>query len=154
MVRIVRPGQMTAVGSVVFFDVGSDVISKQADSVIRDLAVQLRGKPQKIEVRGHVSSEYAARTEGTDEAIMLGIRRAAAVRRLLVEREGIDPNRFRISSAGDSEPMSRTSRSSAIARNPRVEVFMLDETVDDLHGTAAERNAAKIQINDSTQEDQ
>lgn len=154
MVRIVRPGQMTAVGSVIFFEVGSDVISKQAETVIRDLAIQLRGKPQKIEVRGHVSSEYAARTEGTDEAIMLGIRRAAAVRRILVEQEGIDPNRFRISSAGDSEPMSRTSRSSAIARNPRVEVFMLDETVDDLHGTAEERNAAKIQVSDSNQENQ
>ena len=113
MVRIVRPGQMTAVGSVVFFEIGSDTVTKQGDAVIHDLAAQLRGKPQKIEVRGHVSSEYAARTEGTDEAIMLGFRRAAAVRRLLVDREGVDPSRFRISSAGDSEPMSRTSRSSA-----------------------------------------
>ncbi len=152
-VRIVRPGQLTAVGSVIFFELGSDAISKQADAVIHDLAAQLRGKPQKIEVRGHVSSEYAARTEGSDEAIMLGFRRAAAVRRLLVEREGIDSNRFRISSAGDSEPMSRTSRSSAVARNPRVEVFMLDETVEDLHGTAEERNAAKIQTKDSNRED-
>lgn len=149
MVRIVRPGQMTAVGSVIFFEIGSDAISEQADQVIRELANQLRGKPQKIEVRGHVSSEYAARTEGTDEAIMLGFRRAAAVRRLLVEREGIESIRFRISSAGDSEPMSRASRSSAIARNPRVEVFMLDETVEDLHGTQEERNATTIHIEDS-----
>jgi chemotaxis protein MotB len=139
---------------VIFFELGSDTISKQSDAVIRDLAHRLRGKPQKIEVRGHVSSEYAARTQGTDEAIMLGFRRAAAVRRLLVEREGVEPNRFRISSAGDSEPMSRTSRSSAVARNPRVEVFMLDETVDDLHGTPEERNAETIQIPDSNREEQ
>lgn len=151
-VRIVRPGQTTAVGSVVFFELGSDAISTTADGVIKSLADQLRGKPQKIEVRGHVSAEFAARTEGSDEAVLLGIRRAAAVRRLLVEREGVDPDRFRISSAGDSEPMSRTGRSSAIARNPRVEVFMLDETVEDLHGTVDERKAATIQMSDDGRE--
>lgn len=152
LVRVVRPGQMTAVGSVIFFDLGSDAISPSADAVITHLADQLRGKPQKIEVRGHVSAEFAARTDGTDEAIMLGFRRAAAVRKLLVQREGLNSDRFRISSAGDSEPMSRTGRSSAIARNPRVEVFMLDETVEDLHGTADERNAATIQTDDASGE--
>jgi len=151
-VRIVRPGQTTAVGSVVFFELGSDEISPAADAVIKNLAEQLRGKPQKIEVRGHVSAELAARTEGTEEAVMLGFRRAAAVRRLLVDREGLQADRFRISSAADSEPMSRTGRSSAIARNPRVEVFMLDETVEDLHGTADERKAATIQLDDASRE--
>lgn len=153
-VRIVRPGQMTAVGSVIFFELGSDAITEQADQVIRDLAAQLRGKPQKIEVRGHVSSEYAARTSGSDEAILLGFRRAAAVRHLLVERERIDPIRFRVSSAADSEPMSRTSRGTAVARNPRVEVFMLDETVDDLHGSEDERITTTIQVDDANREDQ
>lgn len=142
-VRIVRPGQMTAVGSVVFFETGSEDISESADAVIKQLASQLRGKPQKIEVRGHVSAEFAARTKGSDEAIKLGFARAAAVRRILVEREGIDPARFRISSAGDSEPMNKTGRTSATARNPRVEVFMLDETVEDLHATTDERSEDK-----------
>ncbi|MGI9474668.1 MAG: OmpA/MotB family protein [Rubripirellula sp.] len=153
-VRIVRPGQMTAVGSVVFFELGSEKITPAANAIIKDLAIQLRGKPQKIEVRGHVSAEFAARTAGTDEAVMLGFRRAAAVRRILVEREGLHSARFRISSAADSEPMSRTGRSTAIARNPRVEVFMLDETVEDLHGTADERQAATIRSSGATPKDQ
>ena len=147
-VRVVRPGQMTAVGSVIFFELGSDEVSKSADAVISELAAQLRGKPQKIEVRGHVSAEYAARTEGTDEAILLGFRRAAAVGRILVDREGLDPARFRISSAGKSEPMNGTPRSGAISRNPRVEVFLLDETVQDLRGSLDERNAATIPLDD------
>lgn len=152
-VRIVRPGRMTAVGSVIFFEIGSHEISRQGEAVIHDLATQLRGKPQKIEVRGHVSSEYAARTVGTDEAIMLGIRRAAAVRARLVEHEGLNPERFRISSAGDSEPMSRTNRAVSVARNPRVEVFMLDETVDDLHGTAEERSSTVIPVEPQRREE-
>ncbi len=151
-VRIVRPGQMTAVGSVVFFEVGSDVLSPSADLAIKKLAVQLRGKPQKIEVRGHVSSEYAARTEGTEDAVMLGFQRAAAVRRLLVEREGISAARFRISSAADSEPMSRTGKNGASNRNPRVEVFLLDETVEELHGTADEREAETMTMDEANRE--
>jgi len=132
LVRIIRPGQTTAVGSVIFFDIGSDSLSPAANSAIKKLAEQLRGKPQKIEVRGHVSREYAARTEGTDDAVMLGIRRSVVIRRRLIQQEGLSPARFRISSASDSEPMSRTGKNGASNRNPRVEVFMLDETVEDL----------------------
>lgn len=142
-VRIIRPGQMTAVGSVVFFEIGSNELSETARGVIKHLAQQLRGKPQKIEVRGHVAAEFAARTHGTDEAVKLGFERAAAVRRILVDEEGLNPARFRISSVADSEPISTTGRTSATNRNPRVEVFMLDETVEDPHGTTDERNAEK-----------
>ncbi len=152
LVRIVRPGQVTAVGSVVYFDVGSDKVSSAADSAIKMLAEQLRGKPQKIEVRGHSSSEFAARTAGTDDAVMLGFSRAIAVRRLLVDREGLNPDRFRISSAGDSEPASRTGKNGASNQNPRVEVFLLDETVEDLDGTADERKAATIKMDDANGE--
>ncbi len=152
LVRIIRPGQITAVGSVVFFEIGSDQLSQSTEEVLMDLASQLRGKPQKIEVRGHVSAEYAARTQGTNESVMLGIRRAAAVQRFLIDREGISLQRFRISSAADSEPMSRGGRGSALAKNARVEVFMLDETVDDLAGTADERNAATIKVGENSQE--
>ncbi|TWU50810.1 Motility protein B [Rubripirellula tenax] len=144
LVRIIRPGQVTAVGSVVFFEIGSDRLSKSTESVLTDLAVQMRGKPQKIEVRGHVSAEYAARTEGTEEAVMLGIRRAAAVQRFLTRNTELNPNRFRISSAAASEPMSSSGRGNSVSQNSRVEVFMLDETVDDLVGTEAERNAAVV----------
>lgn len=149
LVRIVRPGQVTAVGSVVFFEMGSDRLGENDIAVLKNLANQLRGKPQKIEIRGHVSAEFAARTGGTDQAILLGIKRATAVRRYLVETEGIESARFRISSAADSEPMSTSGHGGSITQNPRVEAFMLDETVEDLLGTADERNAATIQINGS-----
>ena len=151
-VRIVRPGQLTSIGSVIFFDLGSDKITPSASDVLADVAEQLRGKPQKIEIRGHVSAQFATRTQGTSEAVMLGFKRAAAVQRILIDREGIDEARFRISSAGAGEPMSRANHSSGLGKNSRVEVFLLDETVEDLTGSAAERNAETIQVNDSTME--
>ena len=139
-VRIVRPGQMTAIGSVVFFEVGSANLDQAAQQVLRQVAESLRGKPQKIEVRGHVSAEFAARTAGTQEALMLGFQRAAAVERFLVTEEGIQAERFRLSSAGNSEPMRRVG-GDARAKNPRVEVFMLDEKQNERQGTASERAA-------------
>lgn len=145
-VRIVRPGSMTAVGSVVFFELGSSQLTTTGRAVLKNVASQLRGKPQKIEARGHVSAEFAARTGNSDEAMLLGIKRASAVRQYLVETEKLRANRFRISSAGDSEPMSNGQ---SATQNPRVEVFMLDETVEDLLGTADERDAATIEIGGS-----
>lgn len=128
-VRIIRPGQLTAIGSVIFFDLGSEKISPAASRVLSAAAQQLRGKPQKIEIRGHASAEYAARTSGTEDEVGLAFRRAARVRRFLIEREGIAPVRFRVSSAADSEPMNRNGASGEIAPNARVEVFLLDETI-------------------------
>lgn len=143
-VRVVRPGQTTAVGAVIFFELGSDVLSRDAITDLAKTAGLLKGKPQKIEVRGHVSAKYAARTEGTDEAVMLSFRRAAAVRRHLIDVNGLESERFRVSSAGETEPMHRTGESNAISQNPRVEVFLLDETVEDLNGSADERNSETI----------
>lgn len=153
-VRIVRPGQLTAIGSVVFFDIGSDEIDTSATRVLRQAADQLRGKPQKIEVRGHASAEYAARTSGTENAVSLGFRRAAAVRRFLVEQEGIAPARFRISSAADSEPINRNGATGALAKNARVEVFLLDETVQQQQAADDQRSGSPETIADPETETQ
>jgi chemotaxis protein MotB len=151
-VRIIRPGQLTAIGSVIFFEMGSDELSAQAESAIRDLAVELQGKPHKIEVRGHVCAEYAARTADTEEALLLGFRRAIAVRRALVETECLDPSRFRVTSAGDTEPMSLGDRANSVIKNSRVEVFMLDETVSDLRETIAADDARDHPVNTEHQQ--
>ncbi|TWU65253.1 flagellar motor protein MotB [Crateriforma conspicua] len=151
-VRIVRPGQMTAVGSVIFFPMGSDELDKTAKRILKEAAAQLRGKPQKIEVRGHTSSEFAARTRGTGKAMELGFNRANAVRRYLIEQEGIEAERFRIATAGGTEPMHNSAGNAATSRNPRVEVFLLDETVDDLHGTEEERRSGRNEYSTSNSE--
>lgn len=135
-VRIVRPGQMTAVGSVVFFEIGSDHLSTESMNVLKQTAKPLRGKPQRIEVRGHVSAEFAARTQGTDQAMLLAIRRAAAVRRYLVDAERLSSERFRVSSAEATEPITRNTPGGKYGNDSRVEVFLLDERSVDPRGIA------------------
>lgn len=138
-VRIIRPGRQTAVGSIVFFELGTDQLQPDSLPALDKVAEQLRGKPQKVEVRGHTSPETAARAGSADETMDLAYRRARKVLNYLVEKHQLDPQRFRISSAGASEPMEASNEYSARQSNPRVEVFMLDETVEALQGTEQER---------------
>ncbi len=138
-VRIVRPGQLTAVGSVIFFDIAKSTLTPAARAEIKDLADKLRGKPQKIEIRGHVSPAFAGRVDDTKLTIRLGFERALNVRQALVDEEGINPARCRISSVGDSEPIDRSAASDSSIPDPRVEVFMLNESFDDPNETESQR---------------
>ncbi|MDE0862603.1 MAG: OmpA family protein [Rubripirellula sp.] len=130
-VRIVRPGQLTAVGAVIFFDIAKATLTPTARAEIKDLANKLRGKPQKIEIRGHVSPAYAGRVDDTKMTIQLGFERALNVRQALVDEEGINPARCRVSSVGDSEPIDNSVSGDSSIPDPRVEVFMLNESFVD-----------------------
>jgi chemotaxis protein MotB len=126
-VRIIRPGKMTAVGAIIYFSVASSELDDKAKQGLDVVAEQLRGKPQKIEVRGHTTAELAVRTAGTPRSMTLGYERAMATMRYLVDVKELPIERFRLSTAGDSEPLF--SGTGADAREvPRVEVFLLNET--------------------------
>jgi chemotaxis protein MotB len=132
-VRIIRPGRTTPIGSVVFFAFSSAELSDQAKAELDRTAELLRGKPQKIEVRGHCTTELTSRTAGTLTGMSLSYMRAETVMQYLVNEKGIPTQRFRISTAGDSEPIVIGNAHAAL-KNSRVEVFLLDETVDSLRG--------------------
>lgn len=146
-VRIVRPGRQTAVGAVVFFPVGLDELDEEAKRVLDAIAKQLRGKPHKIELRGHVSAETAARAMRSGESMDLGYQRSRVVLQYLVDQQAIENQRFRLVSAGDSEPMHAGNDPVGMRSNSRVEIFMLDETVRELRGTPEERADALLMDN-------
>ena len=136
MVRIIRPGAITAVGGVVSFDMADSSLNSDAVRTVRKLAETLRGRPQKIEIRGHATNPIARRS-GEAAAMRLSIDRAIAVQEMLVRDGNIKPDRIRVSAAGASEPMDLND----VNRNARVEVFLLDETVEELEGTQKERQS-------------
>ncbi len=140
MVRVIRPGQTTAVGSVVFFAVVSAELDQQAKNELDIIAKQLIGKPQKIEVRGHCTAEITARTVGTDTGMSLAYQRSVNAMRYLVDNHGIPAARFRLSTAGDSEPVAVGDANGA-RQNSRAEVFLLDETVDALRGDPSKQES-------------
>ena len=138
-VRTIRPGQTTGIGLMMFFPVDSSELDQTAKDDLDSIAYQLIGKPQKIEIRGHSSAEISARSAGPDMGMTLAYLRAASVMHYLVERHEISVARFRIATAGDSEPVSVGDPGSAM-RNSRAELFLLDETVDSLRGDANDRS--------------
>jgi chemotaxis protein MotB len=137
-VRIIRMGEQTNIGVVVFFEEGSAELSDQARTELQQVALALRGKPQKIEVRGHTSQRPLPPQGPFASHWDLAYQRSWNAVRFLVDHEQIDEQRIRISIAGPNEPMHITSDPISQRQNPRVEVFMLDEVVTDSMGTQEE----------------
>jgi chemotaxis protein MotB len=138
-VRIIRPGQKTNIGTVVFFKEGSAELTEEAKSALQVENLQIGGKPQKIEVRGHTTLRPLAEDSPFENHWQLAYQRCWLTFRYLVDELGIDPRRIRISVAGPHEPMHITADESRMRENPRVEVFLLNEVVSDLTGTAQEQ---------------
>lgn len=139
-VRIIRPGNNTAIGTVLFFSNSEIELDDEAQQALDHEIVQLKGKPQKIEIRGHTAQQLATQGPNPMDAMDLGYQRSRSVMRYLIEKHEVPPERIRIASAGASEPMYLTHNVEKMKQNPRVEVFLLEETVNQLIGTAHERD--------------
>jgi len=134
-VRIIRPGRRTVVGSVIpFAELETKLTTPEQLEALATLAEELRGKPQKIEVRGH-STMRPLSGDGYQKNFALAYERCRSVMEQLVKL-GIERERLRLSVAGPHEPIYRGADINKLKANPRVEVFMLDEV------GAAPRHAA------------
>jgi chemotaxis protein MotB len=138
-VRLIRPGEKTNIGTVIYFHEGSGRLSQQAQAALRVTADSMQGKPQKIEVRGHTTHRPLPASSPFKSHMELGFGRAMAIRHFLIEQCGIDARRIRCTSAGAAEPRTLAADPSAQRENPRAEVFMLNEVVSDLTGTPEEQ---------------
>lgn len=101
-------------------------LTGQAEAELFSIVRELRGKPNKIEIRSHVSATSNNKEE-IAEAITDGINRSYdqghAVFALL-ENWGIDPERIRITAAGTA--LAGEAESDTNAPAERVEVFITD----------------------------
>jgi len=142
-VRLIRPGKHSGVGTVITFGEGIADLDNQLCGNLQIIADELRGKPQRIEIRGHTSRRpldlNRSDKENYELALNLAYRRCRQTMDFLAS-SGIKRQRFRISVAGPNEPLEVGTDAARLMENPRVEVFMLDEVVADLEGTDAQRN--------------
>ena len=136
-VQIVRPGERTAIGTTVGFDESKIEFNEAAKSALLDLCIEFRGKPHKIEVRGHTSRKPLPPDSLYKDHYDLAFERCRVVRDFLVNEASIDPVRIRMSAAGAFEPRYSSPDPELMKLNPRVEVFVIDETTNDLVGSKA-----------------
>ena len=130
-VRIIRPGTVTTVGTVVFFNEANAELTDAAKEALQQLAPELRGKPQKIDVRGHSSLKPLSSESPYKSRWDLSYARASAVMKFMVDDLSIEEQRIRMSVGGSYEPWQTEPDPEKLKLNARVEVFLLDEAIEE-----------------------
>lgn len=125
LVQTIRPGRDTTVGGIVFFEEDSAQLDEESRARLREIAEQIAGKPQKVEIRGHASRKPV---DGGGDHWSLAYQRCRAAMEYLVE-QGIAAKRIRLGSAGEHEPLDEGIDIESRRRNARIEVLMWDEPV-------------------------
>ncbi len=110
-----------AVTNDILFDVNSDVIKSESFSVINQFGEALQNNPTlKIKITGHTDSDGVAANNLT-----LSQKRAAAVKRYLLENYGIAQMRITTDGKGASVPVAPNTTTEEKAKNRRVEFLKL-----------------------------
>jgi len=130
----VREGIQIVVGGRVAFDRFSAVPKETAERRIAKVADTLRGKNNKIIVRGHATKEPLPEDSLYADPMDLSYARARAVADILTDH-GVRPARVCIEANGDREPIVRqayTEQRRAV--NRRVEIIVTEALLQDFAG--------------------
>lgn len=135
-VTIVRDAEQIAIGTRMYFEPGSAELSGEAQSALDQIAEQLKGKANIVNIKGH--TETAELQQITDSPYAdqwaLSYARAASVMAYLASEEvGIEAERLRLVGCADSEPINHRAGTMADQEvNRRVEVYEAGNTVQEM----------------------
>ncbi len=128
--KMLDEGKNTNVGTMILFEANTAQLTEESMDKLKALLPELKGKPHRIDVRGHAVSDGQANQSFSLDAYQISYQRALVTMGFLVEA-GVEPNRIRLSAAGASEPRYEAANSDPV-NNARVEVYLLDETYEPL----------------------
>jgi chemotaxis protein MotB len=134
----IHDGDRPMDGNIALFSAASADLTDTAQEQLKALLPSLVGKRNKIELRGHASRRPLPAGSPYKDFWQLSYARAQAVMQFFL-KENIDPDRLRISVAGPYEPSTLRPDEASQARNERVEIYVLNELVQELVGTRDER---------------
>ncbi len=135
-VRGVRTGRHVMIGGMVVFEESSAVLDDVEIEKLKLITKQFVGKGQKIEIRGHTTKRPLPDDSPYADHWELAYARCREVQRLL-EADGIEPGRTRMSVAASNEPTYTGDDPLRRRENSRVEVFLLNEFNSDYENAAA-----------------
>ncbi len=122
-----RPGSTPTLGTVLLFEEQASTLTEEHQRRLHEAAPLLAGKANRIELRGHATGRPPEPGDTYRDDLDLSFARCSAVMQHLVDREGIERHRIRITVAGKNEPFYTGAVPELVVQNSRVEVFMLGE---------------------------
>ncbi len=136
---VLHDGENPNTGTTVAFAGERVDLDDRGKDRLNELLPTLRGKPNKIEIRGHSIGRSQSPDASPHDSWKLSYDRCLATMKYL-EEKGIEAERFRLSQAGSHEPHTLKVEPGWQTQNSRVEVYMLGEYVDSYKGTRKERS--------------
>lgn len=125
-IKVTNEGTPQQVGSFIEFIAGTTNLTAESEDELQDIVNELRGKPNKIEIRSHVArafDEDPSDPESEIDAIARSYDQGHIVYKLLYDW-GINPDRIRITAAGAAP--SNGDGQGLKAQQERVEVYITD----------------------------
>ena len=126
VIKLVQPGERTALGDALFFDEGVEGLSNELKDRLRLTARAIAGKPQRIEIRGHASRRPVAGAAEADDRWELAWRRVRAAAEQLMS-EGVEVERIRMAVAAEPGAGLAGDDPRWLGKDSCVEVFLLNE---------------------------
>lgn len=128
----IREGMQFAVGGKVTFAPGSAQLAPESMGQLQTVAGLIRGKSNKVEIRGHASSMDLAQGSSYADLWALSHARAKAVMEILI-KEGVRPQQIRLVAVADHEPLvTRKYTMGEQEPNRRVEVIVSEALIQEM----------------------
>jgi len=117
--KLMTEGKLVTYG--IYFDVNKDVVKPESYGTLKEIAAILNEVPDvQVSIAGHTDSD------GADAANLdLSKRRAAAVKKELVNSFGVNGDRLVTDGLGESQPVAPNDSPANKALNRRVEFIKL-----------------------------
>jgi len=132
-VTTVRDGVVFTIGGTSAFDELSAEIKAPVRAELERLTVLLKGRRNKIVVRGHASPKYLPEGSQWTDLDELSFARARNVKDVLVEF-GLEDDVFRIEAVGTREPVApRAVDPTKASENRRVEIILTEQLVEEMN---------------------
>jgi len=138
-VENIHPGERKATGGAIFFEVGSAELDERDKRDLQRIALEIGGKRQKIEIRGHTSNLPVPDDAPLQDKWQISHLRCRIAMDFLVSL-GIDPQRIRLVAAGSHEPARIAEDPTLLKQNERVEIYLLAEVTEEFQGTGQDRS--------------
>jgi chemotaxis protein MotB len=127
--RLAVSGDETDYQFTVLFPVDEAALDAPALESFKDFAPMMKGKLNRIEVRGHCLRRPLPKGSPFTDHWQLCYARCQAVKKEL-ESQGIEPERIRLSQAEGNEPLAMNLAEEELKLNSRVDIIMLPDLAD------------------------